>query len=287
MSNGRGAIAMIIDSHLHVWSDDSDRYPFSPEIGPGPTQPGSVELLLETMAGVGVDRACLVQSIHYLYDNSYTADCLRRFPGRFAGVALVDRTAPDAAARLEQLVGERGFSGFRIHLTRPEDPAEWAAADQYPVWETAARLGACVQAFGPAQAQLAIEPMIAHFPSVRVVLDHNGGAPVEEAPPSAGLDAVLSLARYDNVYLKLTPQAARATDAYPFAGQHASYQALLRAYGPRRLMWGTDFPHILADIGYRRGLELFRDHMPFLTDSDKEWLLGGTALEFWRFGDPS
>ena len=273
----------MIDSHLHVWSDDGSRFPFAAEIGTGPIQSASVELLLDTMANAGVDRACLVQSIHYLYDNSYIADCLRRFPDRFAGVALVDRTAPDAAAQLEQLVTEQGFSGLRIHLTRPQDPSEWAGQDQYPVWETAARLGACIQSFGPADAQLAIEPMIARFPAVRVVLDHNGGAPVEQSPPSVGLDAVIGLAHYDNVYLKLTPQSARATDAYPFAGQHASYQALLRAYGPRRLMWGTDFPHILADIGYRRGLELFRDHMSFLTDTDKEWLLGGTALEFWRF----
>ena len=276
---------MIIDSHLHVWSDDRRRYPFAAEIGSGPTQPGSVELLLDTMAAAGVERACLVQSIHYLYDNSYTADCLTRFPDRFAGIALVDRQAKDAPRQLERLGRDQRFSGLRIHLTRPDDPSEWAATDQYPVWEAAAQIDACFQVFGPAEAQLALEPMIVRFPGVRVVLDHNGGAPVEAAPPSAGLDVVLGLPRHDNVYLKLTPQAARATDDYPFPGQHASYQALLQAYGARRLMWGTDFPHILADIGYRRGLELFRDHMPFLTDADKEWLLGGTAREFWRFGD--
>ena len=275
--------AMIVDSHLHVWSDDHSRYPFAEEIGTGPTQSGSVELLLETMADNGVDRACLVQSIHYLYDNRYTADCMRLHSGRFAGVALIDRTAADAAEQLERLVREQGFSGIRLHLTRPDDPAEWAAPSQHPVWEVASALGACMQMFGPAAAQLAIEPMIAAFPGVRVVLDHNGGVAVAEPPPNEAMDAIVRLARYENVYLKLTPQAAAATDPYPFLSQHASYEALVRAYGTRRLMWGTDFPHILADVGYQRGLELFRDHMPFLSDDDAEWLLGGTALEFWRF----
>ena len=49
-------------------------------------------------------------------------------------------------------------------------------------------------------------------------------------------------------------------------------------------MWGTDFPHIFADIGYGRGLELFRDHMAFLTEEDKRWLFAETAKSIWKFG---
>ena len=70
---------MIIDTHLHVWSDDAERYPFAE----GRTQVGggAVELLNQTMDEVGVDKAVIVQPIYYLFDNRYVADCLRRFPG--------------------------------------------------------------------------------------------------------------------------------------------------------------------------------------------------------------
>ena len=144
---------MIIDSHLHVWSDDPERYPWA---GDGPTQDGSVELLLQTMERHGVDKACLVQSIHYLFDNRYTADCLARYPGRFSGIAVMDRNAPDAVERLERLVTEDGFEGLRMHLSRAEDPAEWAAPSQDPIWRKAEELGACFLSFGRAEQQPAV-----------------------------------------------------------------------------------------------------------------------------------
>ena len=111
---------MIIDTHLHVWSDDSERYPFAE----GRTQVGggSVELLNQTMDEVGVDKAVIVQPIYYLFDNRYVADCLRRFPGRFAAIGLVDPKAPDAADRLEKLVREDDFGGLRIHSSRLDHP---------------------------------------------------------------------------------------------------------------------------------------------------------------------
>ena len=85
---------MIIDTHLHVWSGDFVRFPFAN--GRTESEGAPVELLLETMESAGVHRAVIVQPIHYLYDNRYVADCLRRFPDRFAAIGLVNRQAPDA-----------------------------------------------------------------------------------------------------------------------------------------------------------------------------------------------
>ena len=272
---------MIIDSHLHVWSDDPERYPWA---GEGTTEAGTVELLLETMAKNGVHKACIVQPIHYLYDNRYVADCLARYPTTFSGIAIMDRRAPDAVERLERLVGEDGFEGLRMHLGRADDPAEWAAPDQDPIWRKAEELGACMLSLGPAEQQPAIAPIVARHPGVRVILDHLGGAPVHEDPPFPLLRKVLDLARYPNVYVKFTPQVGAGADIYPFPDQHAVYQRIYDAFGPQRLMWGTDFPHIFRNVGYRPGLDLFRRHMAFLNEEDKEWLFGKTALSLWKFG---
>ena len=88
---------MIIDTHLHVWSDDFERYPFTE--GRREIDGASVELLNQAMEEAGVDRAVIVQPIHYLYDNRYVIDCLCRFPGKFAGVGLVAvGTGPSAVA---------------------------------------------------------------------------------------------------------------------------------------------------------------------------------------------
>lgn len=272
---------MIIDTHVHVWSDDFARYPFAE--GRKETEAAPVELLGEKMREAGVQKAVIVQPIHYLYDHRYVAQCLHRFPGRFAGIGLVDPKAPDAPDCLERLVTE-GFGGLRIHLARLGDPGAWAAPDQDPLWQRAGELGACFIAHGPAAMLPALEPIIGRFPQVRVVLDHLGGAPVDEEPPCPLLGNVLRLAQRQNVYVKFTPQGHKSKLPYPHPDTFAAFRRIYDAFGPQRLMWGTNFPGVLRTTGYLPALELFRTHLDFLSGEDREWLFSRTALEVWRFG---
>ncbi len=272
---------MIIDTHLHVWSDDAARYPFAE----GRTQVGggSVELLNQTMDEVGVDKAVIVQPIYYLFDNRYVADCLRRFPGRFAAIGLVDPKAPDAVDRLEKLVREDGFGGLRIHSSRLDHPSEWAAPDQDPLWRRSAELGTCFIVHGPAANLPHLEPIIGRFPEVPVVLDHIGGAPTNEEAPFPLLSHVLDLARFPKVYVKLTPQAHKSELPFPHADTFPAFRRIYDAFGPQQLMWGTNFPGVMKGVGYGPALEMFRDHVDFLSDDDKAWLFHRTALEVWSF----
>ena len=185
---------VIIDSHLHVWSDDEETYPFAP--GATSQTKGSVEYLDETMTAAGVDRAVIVQPILYRYDNRYVADCLKRFPGKFAAVALTDPKAPDAPDRLEELVREQGFGGMRLHLSREEDPGRLAAADLDPLWRRVEELDVCFIVLASARDLPALEPIIGRFPGVRVVIDHLGRPPAGEEAPYPMLGHVLNLAQY-------------------------------------------------------------------------------------------
>ena len=273
---------MIIDSHLHVWSSDAGSYPWADK---GTTEAGSAELLHETMGTSGVDRAVIVQPIHYLYDNTYVADTLKQYPHKFSAMAIMDRHAPDAVEQLEKLVTEDGFEGLRMHLGRPDNPAEWAAPDQDPIWRKAEELGSSFLSFGPADKLPAIEPIIARYPGVKVTLDHLGGAPTLEEAPYPLLNNVLKMVNYPNVYVKFTPQAGQSEQGYPLSDTHDTYKRIYDTFGPQRLMWGTDFPHIFRNIGYENGLALFRDHLTFLSNEDKEWLFAKTALSIWKFGE--
>ena len=275
---------MIIDSHLHVWSDDESRYPFSEVSRPEPGQLGSVELLNEHMAEAGVDRAVIVQPIHYLYDNRYVADCLKRFPGRFAAVALVDPKSPEAPDQLERLVREQGFGGMRLHLSRQDDPSALAAPDQDPLWRRVEELDVCFIVLGRAGDLPALEPIIERFPGVKVVLDHLGGPPLEESPDRALLGNVLKMAHYPNVYVKVSGMNVLSKKPYPHQDTFDIVRKVYDAFGPERLMWGTDFPHVLNAGGYVRALELVRDELDFLTDQDKGWLFSKTVQRLWTFG---
>jgi len=272
---------MIIDAHLHVWSGDVAHYPFADDRRPA--ESATVELLNETMTEAGVDKAVIVQPIYYLNDNRYVADCLRRFPGKFAAIGLIDPKAPDAPDQLERLVKEEGFGGLRIHLTRLAHPSEWATPDQNPLWERAEELGTCFQVHGPSAELPHLEPIIRRFAKVKVVLDHIGGAPTDEEPPYPLLSNVLRMAEYPNVHVKFTPQPHKSKLPYPHPDTFPTFRRIYDAFGPHRLMWGTNFPGVLKTIGYGRALELFLTHVNFLADADKEWLFSKTALQIWKF----
>ena len=106
----------VIDTHMHVWSMDTARYPFKPpEPNYGrPKQEGSVEIYLEEMKKDGVDLAVLVQERSSGWNNSYIADCVRRFPKLFVGHGLIDPRDPNNAAVLEREVKQNGLSGMRL-----------------------------------------------------------------------------------------------------------------------------------------------------------------------------
>ena len=98
----------IVDSHCHV-----SKSWYEP-----------VEVLLFQMAQNGVDHAILIQ-MQGQYNNDYQDECVRRHPGKFASVVVVDAGAADAVAALEREAA-RGASGVRL---RPNDPAAlWQAA---------------------------------------------------------------------------------------------------------------------------------------------------------------
>ena len=79
---------VIVDTHCHV----------------SPHWYEPVETLLHQMNSNGVDKAVLIQLGQVrIYDNSYLIECIRRFPGRFAAVGVVDTNTPDAPERLERV----------------------------------------------------------------------------------------------------------------------------------------------------------------------------------------
>ena len=54
------------------------------------------------------------------------------------------------------------------------------------------------------------------------------------------------------------------------------------AFGPRRMMWGSDYPPVSGREGYRNALEGVAHH-PVLEDpNDREWVMGRTGLELFK-----
>ena len=213
---------MVVDTHVHVVSDDLDRYPLRPS-GIGSdwylTRPVTAERLVELMDDAGVDRAVLVQAFGaYGTDNGYTVDAARARPDRFTAVVIVD-VDDDPVTRLETLHAGGGVTGVRLFAIG----TGWLDDDRsFPLWAAARDLGVEVVVTILPDLLPRLDAVLDAHPDVPVALDHCGFA-TTAAP-------VVPLARHPNLRLKVTPHVVGLVDD------------LAAAFGRDRLVWGSDFP---------------------------------------------
>ena len=59
----------------------------------------------------------------------------------------------------------------------------------------------------------------------------------------------------------------------------------LEAFGPDRMMWGSDYPPVSGREGYASSLGVPLDYFGKLSESEHEWIFGKAALKIWRFND--
>jgi L-fuconolactonase len=269
---------MIIDTHVHVISDDQQRYPRRADAQEW-VRDTSAEMLLALNREAGVDRTVLVQGHGaYGFDNSYAADCARQYPGSFVSVCIVDERQADAADQLTYWVRERGVSGLRLFtIGEPETLIDDART--FPLWERAVALAIpiCIMTRFHQVARLA--GLLERFPEARVALDHLALPRLRDGAPYDSVQPLLELARFPNLYLKFSTEtlyAARRGSSTP----KEFFSRLIERFGANRIMWGSNFP-ATHNRGFKEQVDLAREELAFLPQEDQRWLFGETALNLW------
>lgn len=269
---------VLIDAHVHVF-ERSARFSFAAGAHP-PAEDATPEKLIALMRANGVARTVIVQVIHYRWDNSYLLDVLKRYPGLFHGVCRVnpeDPAAPDTLSRLT----EEGFRGVRL------SPAADASGDWIrgrlmpPLWRRCRELKVPMTLLVPATRLADLVPLIESNPELTVVIDHMADCPLDRPDLFQNL---LDLARYPRVFVKASDLWTISRQPYPYADAQEMVKRLIDGYGADRLMWATNWPVSLKQLPYGRIVELYREHMNFLTRTERTAILSGTVERVWPFG---
>lgn len=275
----------IIDAHLHVWDESAAG------LDPGPMPVGysaqsvaSVELFMDYMDEAGVERAVFVQPWFYHFDNAYMTRCVGRFPERFRAVCVIDPRGPDAPAALRRW-RDAGATGIRLRAPRPGEAgptAAWFAAEEiWPLWEALAATGTVVCPLGAGADLRKLHALLERFPSLRVVVDHLNNPVPADGLEQPGFRALLDLAAWPQVHVKLSGFHHWCRERYPYRDGMPFVEAAVRAFGADRCMWGSDFPHVLAGCGYVRNRHLLARAATFLSPTDLDAVMGGTAARLW------
>jgi L-fuconolactonase len=252
----RNPLPMIIDAYTHC----------------GVTKFLPVEEVLGVMEEAGVERAVLCQHLGE-YDNSYLAEVVARYPGRFAAVCLVDPDNADAVNQLRRWHGTGRFRGLRV-------VAEWLPRN-LPLWLEAADLGMNLVVYAPdglAKATPHILELVRQRPDASIVISHLGNPQVCDGRFTAGAE-LLSLATKPNVYVLLSGLSMFCE--YPYTAMSDLLCEVIRQFGLHRTMWGSNFPVCGDRQAYRRDLALAQSGAWGFDPKVTEWIIGRTAKQVW------
>ncbi len=271
---------MLVDSHLHVWRA-SEAYPYPTSTTVSSYSDVPIEVWHQYMHEHSIDRAVLVQPVYPGEDNSYVADCAASDPDRLAAVCVVNPSKPDAADKLEYWACERGCKGLRLRPRVPGESAVFGDPNTYRLWERARDLNLVVSLLADSGHLPAVASLAERFPDVAIVIDHMAHPDVTAGVDAPLFHALLELARYPRVYVKVSGYYYFSRQAYPYADCWELFHALYDQFGSTRLIWGSDFPHVLLKSGYLRCLRLPKRSFPFLTAADLDLIMGSNAAELY------
>jgi L-fuconolactonase len=278
-------MSSIIDIHPHVIATDTARFPLAPLGGTQSTwsrdRPTSYQQMIAEMDAAGVAKSAIVQaSTAYGHDNSYVAEAIAAFPARFTGVFSVDVLAPDAVDRMKHWIG-LGFSGMRLFTTGSTMPGQATWFDDprsFAAWDYAGKAGlpVCMQMTPQGFPQL--RGLMERFPKVRIILDHLARPQLVDGQPFAADQPFFHLARYGQVFLKVTPVNV-APKQWGKATPETFFAAVIKAFGASRIAWGSNFPATagpLSDI-----LKAAQAAFASASAAEREWIFGKTAQQLY------
>jgi L-fuconolactonase len=264
------SMARMIDGAIHVWDDN--------EQGPGHT----AEELLATLDAAGVHGAACIHSRRDSgYDHSATLRALTDHAERLFGVCVVPPDAPDAREQLRRHVSD-GFKGVRI-LPYSERDAPWLTGPSGdPLWDEAGALGVPVDVIlVPAQLeQLHVRAL--RSPGTVMIIDHDALVGADDDPDRLAL--LCTFAELPNVVCKMSALRHASREEFPHRDIHTILRRLLDAFGPDRLIYGSDWPNMLEDgVPYDYAIRTI-DEALGLDGADRDELFGGTAARIWKLG---
>lgn len=282
---------MIVDTHVHVVSDDRKRHPQVSDgahgegapsvrdIGQPEWPPLTGETLIQLMDENGIDRALLVQTYFtYHFDNRYMVDCARRWPGRFASVCVIDQLAPDAPDVLTDLVENHGVRGLRMMGAR--GPGSLKDPRSFPLWQRAQALHIPICIGARIEELPDVRVPLERFTSVPVALEHVWGIKID-APPYERLKPLWEMAQFPNVRLKTAPNNSHAAREAK-GGPREFFGRLVDAFGAKRIMWGSNYPaHWHRYGGMPERLAIMQEDFSFLSAEDRASIFGEAALSLW------
>jgi L-fuconolactonase len=274
---------MGIDAHQHFWKYNAVRHSWITEEMSVLKRDFLPENLAEEREANGIDSTVAVQADQSEDETLFLLELAERTPSIAGVVGWIDLRSPQAAKRLKFFSKFDKLRGFR-HVAQDEPD------DHFLVREDFLRGMASLNKFGftydiliyPRQLPAALD-LVARFPEQSFVIDHLAKPEIKARNRSGWAARMQKMAAHPNVYCKLSGMVTEADwhnwkkeDFRPYL------DVVFGAFGPKRLMFGSDWPVCLLAANYQQVVEIVEDYLQDCAADVKARIFGGNATEFYQ-----
>jgi L-fuconolactonase len=276
-----------IDAHHHVWDPARRAQPWLAEPGLAAIHRAfTLDDLAGPTAAAAIDHTVLVQVLPDI-DETREFLTLAAGSGLVAGVVgwadLTDEHVAEVLAALLEAPGGRLLVGIR-HLVQAEADPDWLGRPEVRrgLREVAAA-GLCYDLLSvPHQLSAAIGAA-RDLPELTFVLDHLSKPPIASGELEPWASRIRELAAEPNVYCKLSGRATEAApDVWTVESLRPYADTVLEAFGPQRVLFGSDWPVCLLAGSYAEIVEAADELTSGLTADERHQVFGGSAVQAYR-----
>lgn len=278
---------MKIDAHQHYWHPTRGDYDWMPDDDPTLSRAYAPLDLAPQLARAGIARSVLVQAAATVNETEYMLGLADATESVGAVVGWVNFEAADVAETLGRLANHPKFSGVRPMIQDiPDD--NWMLRDDVQDGFRAVRdLDLTFDALGFPRHLANFLTILTRYGDMRSVIDHCmkpdiAGHSTESFRFWAG--GMSALAAETGAYCKLSGLVTEARENWSVDDLRPYALHILEAFGPDRVMWGSDWPVVRLRAEYDRWLEVAEALTGELSAEEKARVFGGTAAEFYRIG---
>ena len=272
-------LELTLDAHHHLWQYNDRDYVWMSGEMTALRRDFLVPDLEEVMRESGVDGTVAVQARQMTEETEWLLDLAARNAFIRGVVGWVPLADPDAGEYLERFAQNPKLKGVR-HVLHDEPDDAYMLRDDFD------RGISLLPAFGLAYDILIFErhlpqtlAFVDRHPGQVFVVDHIAKPRIKARLLSPWRERMQELARRENVYCKVSGMATEADwSAWTADDLRPYFDAVLSAFGPKRLMFGSDWPVLTLAGGYKTWMDTFRSFIAELSVDEQEGMRRGTAI---------
>ncbi|HEY2469634.1 MAG TPA: amidohydrolase family protein [Terracidiphilus sp.] len=273
---------MRLDAHQHFWKYSAEQYGWITDEMTALRRDYVPVELKPLLSAEGLDGSIAVQARQDAEETRWLLELAEENDFIKGVVGWVDLCSPDVGADLEQLASHPKFVGVR-HVLQGEPDEHFMLRVDFK--RGIAKLAEFRLTYDllvyPRHLPVAVR-LVREFPHQPFVLDHIAKPMIADGLIEPWDRDIRELAQFDNVWCKVSGMVTEAPwKQWCPADFHPYLDVVLEAFGPDRLMMGSDWPVCTLSGEYAATMGIVREYVLQLDPSQQEDILGGNCAKFY------